>query len=131
VRILFPTVLLTLLGCQSPAQRASVTPLSEDAAPQPFTELVTRARQQAMTALEAYYVDRWPEVEEAARGLEQTARFLRRATDVPAVRQSDLSLKADALADAAKKLREAAKSQAGDQVNLILQRINAQVRQLR
>ena len=54
-------------------------------------------------ALESYYVDRWPEVEEAARGLEQTARFLRRATEVPPARQGDLSLRADALLVAAAK----------------------------
>jgi hypothetical protein len=131
VRVLIPTLLLFAIGCQSPAQRAPIPVLPEDSAPLPFNELVTRARQQAMTALEAYYVDRWPEVEESARGLEQTARFLRRATDVPPTRQGDLSLRSDSLTDAAKKLREAAKSQAGDQVNLVLQRINAQVRELR
>jgi hypothetical protein len=84
-----------------------------------------------MTALEAYYVDRWAEVEDAARGLEQTARFLRRATEVPPTRQGDLSLRTDTLADAAKQLRDAAKAKAGEQVNAVLQRINSQVRELR
>ncbi len=84
-----------------------------------------------MTALEAYYIDHWAEVEDAARGLDQTARFLRRATDVPPGRQGDLSPRADTLADAARQLREAAKNKAGDQVNAVLQRINAQVRELR
>ena len=76
-------------------------------------------------------MDRWPEVEDAARGLEQTARFLRRATAVPPARQGDLSLRADTLADAAKQLQQAAKAHAGEQVNTVLQRINAQVRELR
>ena len=122
---------LATLGCQTAPQRAPVPPLPEDTAPLPFVDLVSRARNQAMTALEAYYVDHWPEVEDAARGLEQTARFLRRATSVPATRQADLSVRADALADAAKQLRQGAQSRSVDQVNAVLQRINAQVRELR
>jgi hypothetical protein len=130
-RIVSFGLIVTAVGCQSTAPRAAVPLLAEDSAPLPFNDLVSRARQQAMTALEAYYVDRWPEVEEAARGLEQTTRFLRRSTDVPAARRGDLSLRADSLAEAAKQLREAAKSRASEQVNSVLQRINAQVRELR
>jgi hypothetical protein len=131
VRRVLALVLLAVVGCQAAPSRPPVTPLPEDSAPLPFADLASRARQQAMTALEMYYVDRWPEVEEAARGLEQTARFLRRATDVPATRQGDLSLRADTLAEAAKQLRDAAKTRASEQVNSVLQRINAQVRELR
>lgn len=124
-------LLVLALGCQAPPQRAAVVALPEDSAPLPFTDLVTRARAQAMTALEAYYVDHWAEVEDAARGLEQTARFLHRATNVPPARQGDLGPRTDTLADAARQLREAAKNKAGEQVNAVLQRINAQVRELR
>jgi len=123
--------LILLAGCQAPPQRTPVAPLAEDSAPLPFADLVSRARQQAMTALEAYYVDRWAEVEEPARGLEQTARFLRRSTDVPPARQGDLSLKADSLAEAARQLRDAARTRTSEQVNSVLQRINSQVRDLR
>jgi hypothetical protein len=130
-RVVFLGIVLAAAGCQAAPSRPPVTPLAEDSAPLPFGDLATRARQQAMAALEAYYVDRWPEVEESARGLEQTARFLRRSTDVPANRQGDLSLRADTLAEAAKQLREAAKTRASDQVNSVLQRINSQVRELR
>jgi hypothetical protein len=130
-RVAVLALLLAGLGCQAPQQRAAVPILPEDAGPQPFADLVTRARLQAMTALEAYYVDKWAEVEDAASGLEQTARFLRKATDVPAARQGDLSLRTDSLADAAKQLRTAAKAKTSDQVNAVLQRINSQVRELR
>ncbi|HEX4590277.1 MAG TPA: hypothetical protein VH120_10140 [Gemmataceae bacterium] len=123
--------LLVSIGCQAPPPRAAMPPLPEDTAPQAYADLVSRARQQAMTALESYYVDHWAEVEDTARGLEQTARFLRRATDVPPGRQADLSLRTDALAEAAKQLRDAAKTKASDQVNAVLQRINAQVRDLK
>jgi hypothetical protein len=124
-------LIVSAFGCQAPPQRAGVAALPEDSAPLPFADLVTRARAQAMTALEAYYVDHWAEVEDAARGLEQTARFLRRATDVPQSRQGDLTPRTDSLAEAARQLREAAKAKAGEQVNAVLQRINSQVRELR
>jgi hypothetical protein len=124
-------LIVSAFGCQAPPQRPGVAALPEDSAPLPFADLVTRARAQAMTALEAYYVDHWAEVEDAARGLEQTARFLRRATDVPQTRQGDLTPRTDTLADAARQLREAAKAKAGEQVNAVLQRINSQVRELR
>src|SRR5947209_260340 len=124
-------LLVAAVGCQAPQQRPAIPLLPEDTAPQPFADLVSRARLQAMNALEAYYVDKWADVEESARGLEQTARFLRRATGVPPNRQGDLSVKADMLAAAAKQLREAAQAKAGDQVSAVLQRINSQVRELR
>jgi hypothetical protein len=47
------------------------------------------------------------------------------------VRQSDLSLRADHLADDAKKLREAAQVRDVDRTNTTLQRIHLQIRELR
>jgi hypothetical protein len=129
----FATIaLLLLVGCQAAPPRVAVnSSLPEDTPPQPFTDLTLRARQQAMTALEAYYIDRWAEVEDAAKGLEQTARFLRKATDVPQGRKSDIGVRSESLADAAKQLRDAARDRASDKVNAVLQRINSQVRELR
>lgn len=118
-------------GCQATPQKAVMPPLPEDTPAMTFAELATRARHQAMAALEAYYVDRWADVEESAKGLEQTARFLKRATAVPASRQGDLSLRAETLAEAANKLRAAAQAHSVDEVNSILQKINSQVRELR
>jgi hypothetical protein len=131
MRRVVPFLILAALGCQAPPQRQAVATLPEDTPAQPFADLVGRARQQAMTALESYYVDHWAEVEDAAKALEQSARFLRRATDVPPGRQGDLSLRTESLALAAKQLGDAAKAKSSDQVNAILQRINAQVRELR
>jgi hypothetical protein len=122
---------LLIVGCQAPPQRPVAPVLPEDTGPQPFADLAGRARQQAMNALEAYYVDHWAEVEDAAKGLEQSARFLRKAVDVPADRKADLGVRADSLADAAKQLRDAAHNHASEQVNAVLQRINSQVRELR
>jgi hypothetical protein len=122
---------LVTLGCRAAAERAVLQPLPDDTAPLPYRELLSRARLQAMTANEAFYVDRWPDVEDAARGLEQTARFLKRATEVPASRQADLSLRADTLAKDAGQLREAAKARDVERVNTTLQRIHTEIRNLR
>jgi hypothetical protein len=84
-----------------------------------------------MAANEAFYVDRWPDVEDAARGLEQSARFLKQATAVPIERKSDLGLRSDQLAGDAHQLRDAAKARDVDRTNTILQRIHLQIRELR
>src|SRR5947209_20044889 len=119
--------LLLLVGCQAAPPRVAVnSTLPEDTPPQPFADLAARARQQAMPALEAYYVDHWSEVEDAAKGLEQTARFLQKATNVPADRRGDLGVRSETLADAAKQLRDAARDRVSDKVNAVLQRINSQ-----
>jgi hypothetical protein len=127
------TLLLTLLflgGCRA-VERASIAPLPDDAAPMPFAELVARARSQAMSANEAFYVDNWMALEEASRGIEQTARFLKRAKNVPPPRVADLESRSDLLMREAVQLRLAAQKHEVAQINGILQRIHYQVRELR
>jgi hypothetical protein len=130
-RVLVLVSLLTLVGCRAAAERAVLQPLPDDSGPMPFSDLVGRARLQAMTAHEAFYVDNWADVEEAARGLEQTSRFLKRATAVPANLQASLSLRADNLGKDAAQLREAAKARNVDRINATLQRLHMQIRELR
>jgi hypothetical protein len=127
------TLLLSLIilsGCKA-VERASVSPLPDDAGPLPFLELVARARLQAMAANEAFYIDNWQALEDAARGIEQTARFLKKAQNVPATRQADLESRSETLAREAGQLRLAAQKREVTQINAILQRIHYQVRELR
>jgi hypothetical protein len=130
-RVLLLVPLLALVGCRAAAERVVLQQLPDDAGPMPYTDLVSRARLQAMAANEAFYVDRWPDVEDAARGLEQSARFLKQATLVPAERRSDLSLRTDRLAADARQLRDAAKARDVERTNSTLQRIHLQIRELR
>jgi hypothetical protein len=118
-------------GCQLPPERPAPPPLLEDAPPLPYAQLLTRARQQATAATEAFYVNRWTDLEDDAKGLEQTARFLKKATDVPTSHASTLGNDAEALRADAAKLRESARSQNAGQINEIMQRINLKVRELR
>src|SRR5260370_31038279 len=76
--------ILFLAGCQSPAERLPINRLPDDSPPLPCAELLTRARMQASMANEAFYVNRWSDLVDAALGMEQTARFLPKATEVPA-----------------------------------------------
>jgi hypothetical protein len=125
------TLLLALAACQAPPERAALTPLPEDAPPLPYAELLTRARYQATLATEAFYVDKWPEVEDAARGLQQTARFLPKAQDVPPKQKDSLPVVSGDLSKEAGRLLEAARAQDVKQANDALQHVQLVVHELR
>lgn len=123
--------LLVFAGCQVPPERLPLMPLPEDGPPLPYADAVARARAQAMTGTEAFYVNRWGDLEDAARGLEQTARFLVKASDVPVRHRDTLAVQAGDLGKDALQLREAAKAKDLKTANELLQRINLKVRELR
>ncbi|HXG12695.1 MAG TPA: hypothetical protein VNK04_23255 [Gemmataceae bacterium] len=130
-----PSLTLTLLllgaGCQLPAERMPPRLLPEDGPPLPYAELLTRARLQATAATEAFYVNKWSDLDEAAAGLAQTARFLEKATDVPARHKDTLPIAAGDLGKDAAALREAAKAQDVKKAGEVLQRIHLKIRELR
>jgi len=132
-RIVLPSVLaLAALGCASPIeQRLPLQLLPENSPPLPYSELLTRARLQASAATEAFYMNRWAHLEDSARGSLQTARFLRKATEVPATHRDKLVAEADALEADAQKLLDAAKAHDVNATTAVMQRINLQVRELR
>ena len=122
---------LPFTGCQLPPERLPLMPLPEDGPPLPYGELVNRARAQAMTGTEAFYVNRWNDLEDAARGLEQTARFLTKAGDIPVRHRDTLPVQAGDLGKEAVRLREAAKAKDVKAANEALQRLHLKVRELR
>jgi hypothetical protein len=122
---------LAVAGCVTPAERVPLKPLGADAPPQPYLDLVNRARVQATAANEAFFVDSWRDLEEFAKGLEQTARFLPRGLEIPANHKDRIAAEAGSLEKEARQLQEAARAQNVKQTNEIMQRINLMVRQLR
>ena len=124
-------IVLFLAGCQSPAERLPINRLPDDSPPLPYAELLTRARMQASAANEAFYVNRWSDLQDAAQGLEQTARFLSKATEVPAPQKEKLPDRSASLGKEAGALRQAAQAQDVTKTNEALQRVNLQVRELR
>lgn len=129
--LLSSVVFLFAIGCQVPPDRMALRPLPEDTQPLPYAELLTRARLEASAATEAFYVSRWDDLEQAAAGLEQSARFLTKAVEVPGKHKATVAAESTDLAAEAAKLREAAKGQKVKETNDILQRVNLMVRQLR
>src|SRR5262245_23711646 len=104
-RVLFSGLLLiAFAGCQLPAERVPLRPLPDEAGPIPYAELLTRARVQAMNAQEMYYLDKWQDLEEAAKGLEQTAKHLPKASEVPVNQKDTLPVTAGDLGKEAVKL---------------------------
>jgi hypothetical protein len=130
-RILLMGSLLFIGSCQAPPERVPVQRLPENGPPLPYAELLTRARAQATYATEAFYVNHWTDMDDAARGLEQTARFLAKAEDVPTNRKEQLPSASSDLAKEATKLREAAVAKSEKDSNDALQRIHRMVRELR
>jgi hypothetical protein len=125
-------LMIALPACQlAPPEREPLRLLPEDRAPLPYAELLTRARIQSTVATEAFYVDKWSDVDDAAQGLAQTARFLAKAQDVPPKQKDALPQVSKDLADEAAKLSEAAKAKDVKKVNESLTRIQLTVRELR
>ena len=124
---------LTPFGCQLPPERTAALPppLPEKVTSLPYAELLTRARAQAMLANEAFYKDSWGDLEDAAKGLEQTARYLPKADDVPAKHKDTLPVTSADLAKEAGRLREAAAVKDVKKSTASLQKIQLMVREMR
>jgi hypothetical protein len=122
---------LTVLGCALPPERLPVMPLPEDGQPLPYGDIVQRARLQAAVANEAFYADRWSELEEAANGLEKIGRFLPKAGEAPAKFKGKLEDMSTGLIKDAADLRAAAQTKNVKGTNEALQRVNLRVREMR
>jgi hypothetical protein len=118
-------------GCVTPGERAPLKLLPDDSPPLPYAELLTRARAQVNAAIDASYVNNWTELEDVSRGLEQTAKFLPKATEVPAKQKDMLPVVAGDLGREAGDLRDAAKSKDVDKTDDSLKRLHQTVRKLR
>jgi hypothetical protein len=113
------------------AEREGQNPLPENAAPLSYAEMVNRARGQASSALDAFYIDAWLDLEQSAQRLEQSARLLPKTTHIPDEFKTKVEPEAEQLRQDANKLIEAARAKNAAQVNEAMQRINLRIRQLR
>ena len=62
-------LILVLVGCRI-SEREGLNPLPENAPPLEYIEMLNRARGQAGAALDAFYIDAWLDLEQAAQRLE-------------------------------------------------------------
>lgn len=117
-------------GCRA-IEREGANPLPENGPALAYADMVNRARGQAGAAHDAFFIDAWLDVEQAAQRLEQTARLLPKTTNIPDGFKTKVEREADLLRKDAVNLLEAARAKNATQVNEALQRINQRVRQLR
>jgi hypothetical protein len=123
-------LIVAMLGCRG-AEREGLNPLPDNAAPLSYEEMVNRARGQASSALDAYYIDAWLDLEQAAQRLEQSARLLPKSTHIPEPFKAKLEPESDLLRQDAVKLMEAARAKNASAANDAMQRITQRIRQLR
>src|SRR5262245_44476895 len=107
---LLSLVTLSAVSCQLPPDRTPLKTLPDEPVALPYAELLTRARAQATNATAAFYVNKWDDLEDSARGLEQTARYLPKAQEVPVKHKDTLTSLSAELGKEAAKLRDAAKA---------------------
>jgi len=127
-------VLLTVTivaGCRLPPEVAPLRPLPENGSLYAYQEILSRARALANAALESFYEDNWADLEEAAKGLEQTARFLPKTTEQPAHLKDTLVQASGELGKEATKLGETAKAKDVPATTEVLRRLTLQIRSLR
>jgi len=123
-------LVLWIAGCKLP-EREGQNPLPENGPPIPYAEMITRARGQAGAALDAFYIDSWMELEQAAQRLEQSARLLPKCTHIPEAFKTKVEPEAELLRKDALQLTEAARNQNAKLANETMQRINQRIRLLR
>jgi hypothetical protein len=129
--ILAGLVSAAVIGCQAMPEPLKIAPLPADGQPLAYSDAIQRARSLATGATEAFYVDKWPEVEAAAASLEETARVLPKSPDVPPTLRVSLASHSTALIADVQALRESARKHDENQTNELLQRIHFRVRKMR
>lgn len=130
-RILLWGTLVLAFGCTMPPERVPLRPLPETGQVLPYPELLTRIRAQASKANEAFYLDHWDELEDMAKGIGQTSRFLSKAEEVPEKNRKLLKEVTDDLNKSAQKLQDAAARHNVKETTDALQQIITRVRDLR
>jgi hypothetical protein len=117
-------LLLALSACQS-AERAPVEPLPPRDQPVAYEDMVQRAWSLARNADDALYVDNWTKLTVIAVDLQNTAKRLPKATDVPANQKDDaLPQRVDALAKASDRLLTHAQEQKVKEATLAIRDIH-------
>ncbi|MCY2938038.1 MAG: hypothetical protein NTV55_06740 [Planctomycetota bacterium] len=123
--------LLAVSGCQAIQESTNLVPLPENSPPMPYRDLVVRARFQARAADESFYANKWAELEETAKVLQQTSSLVGKATGVPVAREKAIHDTSLLLGQQATVLRGLATAKDEKGTNECMQRINSLVRELR
>ena len=123
------SLLLALAGCQAGPDKP-LTPLPDKVTGVPYGRLLERARLQATQAVGAHYTDNWASLIEVAQGLEETARFMAKAEDVPAKHKDTLATVSNDLGKLAVSLKQAAEAKDVKKTTTIMTSIQSKVREM-
>lgn len=127
----FVAVLLSsVAGCTLPPEKLPLEPVPQEGG-LTYAEVVLRARLQATAATEAFYLNNWKSLADAARNIEESARMLVKTSAVPSRQKARLNAHSDELAKAAIELGKAAEAENVSRCTDALQRINLKVREMR
>jgi len=130
--LLIGAALIPLLSCQVPGERSAMPRmLPDEVTPRPYAQLLERSRSLVAKANDAFYVDNWSDLEEAARGLEQTAQYLAKAEDVPAKHKDTLKTLSADLGKLARVLHEAATAKDVKRATDVMGKLQVKVREMR
>lgn len=121
-------VLANLIGCVSSAERVDVPPTPINVQEMTYRDVLTRARLQATAATEAFYLDNWQSLQSTAGSLEETAKQIPQAQNVPADKKEQIDKDAARLASLARELGQAAQKQDIETSNDRLQQIGLLIR---
>jgi hypothetical protein len=118
------------LGCTS-TDRITAVAIPEDGTAVNYEEFLPRLRTLAWRGTEAFYRDRWDELDDAMITLDRAVKVLEKANNVPARVQPELASRCQNLIAECAKVRDAAKTRSEAAASDHLQKIHVLIRELR
>jgi len=130
IRPAFAMLLIPFLaGCVAGPDPVTVAPSPPLGPLNSVRDLIARARVQATSATEAYYLDEWDRLDGIGQSLQDTSRQLR-AVPVVKDREADLHAASVRLETIAQSLRQAAVARHVNDMNAVLSKLGLEVRNM-
>ncbi|MFL5327800.1 MAG: hypothetical protein ACJ8C4_02710 [Gemmataceae bacterium] len=118
------------IGCASSDRIAPVV-IPTDGANTDYVEFLPQLRSLAWRTTEAFYRDRWDELDEAAQTLDRAIKVLPQSKNIPQRLQADLPARCTVISEECAKLRQASRERSAAAASDHLQKIHVAIRELR
>lgn len=132
-RTAFAILTCLAVGCATTGDRVAptVVVVPEDGSGTNYDELLPKLRTLSWQATEAFYRDRWDELEQSAVAIDKAVKALRQTKNVPARVAPDLAARCDELSAECRELKSAVAAKSPEKTSDHLQKIHLLVRELR
>ena len=117
------------LSCQGDAEKLP-PPLPRDGTAPPYSQVLTRLSAQTNAAKEEHFLNHWDALVDASLSLEQSASYVLKSPDLPAIHKAQIEKTAAELNTDILKLRAAARQKDQTESLEMIRRIHTQVREL-